>query len=482
MLRDDNWVSLDGQWEWQQAALGDKMPFGTTLNQTILVPFPHEACLSGVRNATDPDAAPHYDRMWYRTMVTPSKVGSPDQDSRLLLHFGAVDWQMEAYIDGVYVGQHEGGYDPFTFDITDSVALASSKSVELVVAVFDPSNHGSQPFGKQHVEAMYAPGGDTYTPTSGIWQTVWLERVPSTYITSLDLKADMSGLNFTMHVNGGANLQVQSAQVQSVQVRVFDSATNTTVAEQSGPLNRPFRINIPSTQRKLWSPEAPYLYNVTATLVSTPSAATSVLDSSVLGSSVLDSVGSYFGLRSVSIGKDGSGVTRPLINGHFRFLNGFLDQSWWSDGLYTAPGDAALYSDLHAAKVTFGANMLRLHQKVNPERWYFYCDLLGIVVMQDIVGQIYAIGDTGINPRYWYKDAQALVSGPSSKANHPCIAQWIVFNEGGQQQGAACEWLYISRVVYLVWCISTLLIIASYYRLHHRSLQHEHRRQVGARA
>jgi beta-galactosidase/beta-glucuronidase len=157
------------------------------------------------------------------------------------------------------------------------------------------------------------------------------------------------------------------------------------VKEITGPVNSPFRINIDASGRMLWSPESPYLYNLTATLVATVEATTSTtshtstaatsttIDSTTsTTSTTIDAVGSYFGLRSVSLGTDAAGVTRPLINGQFRFLNGFLDQSWWSDGVYTAPGDAALYSDLHTAKVTFGANMLRLHQKVNPERWYFY--------------------------------------------------------------------------------------------------------------
>jgi len=303
-----------------------------------------------------------------------------------------VDWQCDVYVNGLWVGSHAGGYDGFSFDVT--AALGSGGSDEVLLQVFDPSNDGSQPFGKQRISAMQSPGGDTYTPVSGIWQSVWMESVPASHITALKIVADMNQLK----------LNVKTSVPDAGPVTVKITAGGKAVASGTGKANLPLSITVPSPH--LWSPEDPYLYNMTVTYGA-------------------DTVGSYFGMREVSLCKDPSGTNRPCINGKYRFLAGFLDQSWWPDGQYLAPGDEALAYDVAVLK-SFGMNFIRLHQKTNPERWYFAADKLGIVIAQDMV-QHYGDGKSVARAHYYWHDLKALVDG---RGNHPSIIQWESFNEG----------------------------------------------------
>jgi beta-galactosidase/beta-glucuronidase len=219
------WHSLNGLWEFEACpSYGcGPAPFGRTLNESILVPFPVESCLSGVRNhSNDLNVAPTYQRMFYRTFINGSVLHAINPSSKTLLHFGAVDWQCEIYINTLWVGSHEGGFDGFSVDITRAMEAHPQNSAnivhELIIQVFDPSNKGGQPFGKQRIEAMYAPGGDTYTPVSGIWQPVWLESVPSRYVQSLSLRANMTALDITVvtSVPDGAPVLVRVLDLDTV--------------------------------------------------------------------------------------------------------------------------------------------------------------------------------------------------------------------------------------------------------------------------
>jgi beta-galactosidase/beta-glucuronidase len=327
----------------------DDPPFNTTLPDTILVPFPVESCLSGVGEVSD--------EMWYRRIFD---VPADWEGSNKLLHFGAVDWNASVYVNGAHVGSHIGGYDKFNFDVT---SVLKETNNEVLVYVFDPSSFGGQPAGKQNFFNINDPGGDHYTSTSGIWGTVWLEQVPKQHITSLQIDANMQEINLTVFASADADTPFYAT--------VFD-ATGKAIVSAHGKITRSsnsmptaLTIDIPPP-RHLWSPDSPSLYKLKIRLGGNE------VDS--------DSVDSYFGLRSFTLGSI-NGTVRPLLNGEFVFMMGWLDQSWWPDGQYTAPSDQALRSDLIAAK-TYGMNTIRLHQKVNSDRWYFHADTLGLLVIQ----------------------------------------------------------------------------------------------------
>ena len=240
----------------------------------------------------------------------------------MLLHFGAIDWQADVYVNGLWVGSHEGAFDAFSMNIGDALQLdgVAGAMDELMVVVHDPSNYGGQPFGKQRTSAMWRPAGDTYSPNSGIWQPVWVEVVPGMHITALKLAPNMTHLNLnvaTTHTSGA---------ITKVTATVWKGSE--AVASASFYPKTPFALAIPSPQ--LWSPEQPFLYNLTVAFGG-------------------DHVESYFGMREVTVCKDPSGVVRPCINGKYRFLTGVLDQSYWSDGIYLAPGDAVRPCHLHHA-------------------------------------------------------------------------------------------------------------------------------------
>jgi len=386
------WTNLNGLWEWEPSDGSGPPPFGRSLSSSILVPFPVESCLSGVAPSASKDIIKS---MWYRLAFDASR-GSAGAGGRTLLHFGAVDWQAAVYLNGVWLGNHTGGYDGFSFEVS-----LEPTGNELIVYVYDPSDSGAQPNGKQRISAIDRPGGDTYTPSSGIWQTVWLEAVPQSYVSGLKINQhSLSAVEVSAAVSGG------SSAAGKLRFEVM-KAGGKVVATAAGEAGASVQIQIPMPT--LWSPSSPYLYNLKVSL-----------DSG-------DSVTSYFGLRTFVLG-DGPGgnatARRPLLNGNFTFLAGFLDQSWWPDGQYTAPTDEALASDV-AAVPKFGLNMIRLHQKVNPERWYYHADRLGVVVFQDMV-QKYG-GATAATVPLFVEDFKAMVRG---RGNHPSIVQFTTFNEG----------------------------------------------------
>ena len=375
MVRKD-WLSLNGLWD---VKLGD----GT--ESPILVPFPIESALSGVMK--------HSDRMTYRRNfeVPPGWSGR-----RILLHFGAVDWETKVSVNGKEIGSHRGGYDGFSFDIT--AALNSVGRQQIQVEVFDPTDLGGQPRGKQKLKS----GSIMYTPSSGIWQTVWLEPVSENHIDALKMVPDLDGGFLKLTVTGHG----------AVHAVVSDSGRE--IAQVSGAAGSELKLAIPDPKR--WSPDSPFLYDLRVTLKS--------------NDQVVDSVTSYFGMRKISLGKDKKGVTRMMLNGEFVFQVGPLDQGFWPDGIYTAPTDDALRFDVEETK-RFGFNATRKHIKVEPDRWYYWCDKLGLLVWQDM---------PSVNS---YTDKPQPIDKPQFKTelvrmvqqcwNHPSIIMWVVFNESQGQ-------------------------------------------------
>jgi hypothetical protein len=385
MVRNE-WKNLNGLWRYAEAREGEEPPFRRDLKDRILVPFPIESALSGVMK--------NLERIWYRTTFAVPKGWS---GRRVLLHFGAVDWEATAYVNGTLVGDHRGGYDPFTFDITD--ALVKTGSQELVVGVFDPSDAGDQPRGKQ----VRKPHGIWYTPSSGIWQTVWLEPVPENHI--MDLVAtpvvDAACLRLTVDAS-------DSKAPLTVRALAFDGRKQ--VAEATGKAGA--EIQLPIRSPKLWSPSRPFLYDLRIELLS--------------DGKKLDQVKSYFGMRKIEIAKDHQDVNRLMLNGEFLMQVGPLDQGFWPDGLYAAPSDEALRSDLVVMK-KLGFNMARKHVKVEPERWYYWADKLGLLIWQDMPS---ANNKTPEAKEQFERELKQLIL---THRNHPSIIMWVVFNEGWGQ-------------------------------------------------
>ena len=343
------WQNLNGLWQLGFGKVGDAPPVGKTLDRQILVPYPVESALSGVMK--------HADRLWYRRTFS---VPQGWTGRRVLLHFGAVDWEATAWVNGKELGTHKGGYDGFRFDVTD--ALKAGGENELIVRVFDPTDAGTQPRGKQ----VTNPGGIFYTPTTGIWQTVWLEPVAKqASIARLKITADPA----TNRVEIAPEIDGDPSSL-NLEVGLVDGTTSPPFAGSNG--TKSCQLQLPAGA-KTWTPESPFLYSLTVRLMK--------------GGQVVDSVGSYFGMRKIEVAKDEKGVNRIKLNGQPIFQVGPLDQGFWPDGLYTAPTDEALRYDVEITK-KLGFNMTRKHVKVEPDRWYYWCDKLGLLVWQDM-----AVGD-----------------------------------------------------------------------------------------
>jgi hypothetical protein len=395
MVRKD-WQSINGLWQLAFAKEGEPAPVGKELPKRILVPFPVESALSGVMK--------HGDRLWYRRTFTVPPAWS---GRRVLLHFGAVDWEAMVWVNGKKLGEHQGGYDPFSFDITD--ALKPGSEQELIVGVYDPTDRGTQPRGKQ----VLKPGGIYYTPTTGIWQTVWLEPVPSPYIKSLKITPDVDKgeVRVKVRANGaGAKWLVKVAVVAKGEAVMA-----------SGRLTEEIAVPVGSTHS--WSPEQPVLQDLHITLADPDG-------------KVVDVVDSYFGMRKITIAKDDKGVNRLFLNNKPYFQVGPLDQGFWPDGLYTAPTDEALRYDIEMTK-KLGFNMARKHVKVEPARWYYWCDKLGLLVWQDMPSGDKSVapgkGEITRTPESAKQFELELRRMIDNLHNHPCIVMWVVFNEGWGQ-------------------------------------------------
>lgn len=423
LLQRERWMNLNGLWEY--AITPKEAPMPAQGEGKILVPYPIESALSGVGKALKPDEALHYRRGF--TL--------PDdwKQDEVLLHFGAVDWHCTVTVNGRTVGEHAGGFDPFSLNITD--ALKAGEGNEIVVTVTDPTDTGGQPRGKQWLN----PHGIWYTPTSGIWQTVWLEPVPIASVSALRCHADRhtGTVKITPETDwwkSGLNHPWQ------VEVLAEGRVIGTARADKPGTLQ--VRIAEP----RLWTPDDPFLYTVRATV----------------GDHVpIDTVTSYFAFRDIAVAPDDRGVNRIRLNGEPLFQFGPLDQGFWPDGLYTPPTEEAMIFDIVAAK-KMGANMLRKHVKVESQRFYHACDRLGILVWQDIPSPFYHEG-TGENKfnnppltDEWKKNfEQEMRAIIRAFDQHPSIIMWVPWNEGWGQNDLAwsksmvdlCKRLDPSRLV-----------------------------------
>ena len=406
--RKGNWQNLNGLWKY---TIVDKSALDqpTEWQGDILVPFAVESALSGVGKEVGKDKA-----LWYnRSISVPKKF----RQGRILLHFGAVDWQCDVYVNGQHVGQHEGGFDPFSFDIT--AALKKGNNQEIVVRVWDPTSDGPQPRGKQ----INNPHGIWYTPVTGIWQTVWLESVPQTYIVDTKQTPDVDAQTLMV----AANIE-STMQGDLVLWEAFDGKDK--IGEVSVPVGEEGKLRI--SDPVLWSPENPKLYDLVVKILRK--------------GKVIDEAKSYFAMRKISMKKGQDGIQRMYLNDEFLFHYGPLDQGWWPDGLHTPPSDDALKFDVVKTK-EMGFNMIRKHIKVEPARWYRHCDSIGILVWQDMPS-----GDLGGN--VWDMQPGKISNGLHDKErtaeseaihrkewesimkklhNFPSIVVWVPFNEAWGQ-------------------------------------------------
>jgi hypothetical protein len=396
MVRKD-WLNLNGLWQYAILPKDKKQP--QHFHGQILVPFAVESALSGVGKKVGEN-----NKLWYkREFEIPKKWNG----KKVLLHFGAVDWQTTVWINGKSVGPHKGGYDAFYFDITN--ALKDGKQ-ELVVSVWDPTNAGSQPRGKQ----VRDPRGIWYTSVTGIWQTVWLEPVNKAHIASFKLRANIDKKDVTI------TPQCENAPKEFRLKAVVKNGKNKK-GEFTALLNDPIKITIQNPN--LWSPENPFLYDLELSL----------LDEN---GETVDNINSYFGMRKISLGKDANGVTKMMLNNKDYFQLGPLDQGWWPDGLYTAPSDEALLFDVKMTK-KLGFNMARKHVKIEPARWYYWCDKLGLLVWQDMPSGDKYIGksdsDIQRSPGSAHQFEYELKKMVDGFYNHPSIVMWVPYSEGWGQ-------------------------------------------------
>lgn len=399
VMERSEWKNLNGLWEY---AITEKGTVPSAYEGEILVPFAVESSLSGVGKTCGPDK-----ELWYqRTFSVPSAW----KGKRVVLNFGAVDWKADVWVNDVKVGQHTGGYTPFSFDIT--AALAAKGDNKLVVKVWDPTDRGPQPRGKQ----VNRPEGIWYTAVTGIWQTVWMEPVAEKHITGVRATPDINQKKLKVEV------ATDNGTCQDViEVKIYDGKQ--LVATGKGLDGQTIDIQMPADM-KLWSPASPFLYSMEVALNS--------------NGKLQDKVNSYTAMRKYSTRRDKDGIVRLQLNDEDIFQFGPLDQGWWPDGLYTAPTDEALAYDIRKTK-DLGFNMIRKHVKVEPARWYTHCDKLGIIVWQDMPN-----GDREPEwQMYNYFTGNELNRSEESEAcyrkewkeimdylyNYPCIGVWVPFNE-----------------------------------------------------
>jgi beta-galactosidase/beta-glucuronidase len=398
-----DWQNLNGLWDYAILPVGLNEP--NNYDGKILVPFAVESSLSGVqKNVGDNN------ELWYKRTF---KIPAGWQGKNIRLNFGAVDWRTDVYINDIKVGTHVGGFTPFSFDITPY--LVSKGEQKLVVKVFDPTDSGYQPRGKQ----VKNPHAIWYTPVTGIWQTVWLEPVSEKHITDVRTLSDID--------KGFVTVVVQSTNTSGADVvEIIMSENKQVVGRSKAAAGQSVAMAVPNA--KLWSPESPFLYDMEVKLYSK--------------GKVVDQIKSYFAMRKISMQRDAAGIVRLQLNNEDCFHFGPLDQGWWPDGLYTAPTDEALVYDIKKTK-DMGYNMIRKHVKVEPARWYTHCDRMGILVWQDMPN-----GDR--SPRW---EMHKYYNGPDqersaeSEANfrkewkdimdylysYPSIAVWVPFNEAWGQ-------------------------------------------------
>jgi hypothetical protein len=397
-----NWMNLNGIWQFEPTVTNSAVPVGQTLNSQILVPYPMESAISGVMQYSE--------FSWYRRTFT---VPTGWSGQRIILHLDAVDWQASVYVNGQLVGVHQGGYDPFSYDIT---SYLNGGSNELIIGVYSPEDNGGQPRGKQ---TLY-PGGIMYTSSSGLWQPAWLEPVDAHGINNLQIVPDVD--------NSQLQLTVNCLSTSGVTVNV--QVTSNGVPVSSTAINPQTLSDIPVRNPRLWSPEDPFLYGLQIW--------------TVRGGVTNDSVTSYFGMRKISV-VTVNGVPQIYLNNQPYYEMGPLDQGFWPDGIYTAATDAALKYDLQMEKA-LGFNMVRKHIKVERQRWYYWADTLGLLIWQDMpTCNSYTGSPQPVNALDFINELSAMVT---NHWNNPCIIMWDIFNEGqGQTSTGQTNTPYLVNLV-----------------------------------
>ncbi|MBK0379312.1 glycoside hydrolase family 2 protein [Mucilaginibacter segetis] len=391
------WTNLNGLWDYAITVQTSILP--SNFDGKILVPYPLESALSGVQKGLKPEQ-----NLWYRRIINRPKLKTGE---KVLLHFGAVDWQATVFVNGKEAGNHTGGYTAFSFDITP---FLNRENNEIVVKVYDPTDKGIGPHGKQ----VLNPANIYYTPSSGIWQTVWLETVPAVHI---------SGLTSTPDVDQGVLKVVtnMAGTDENYSVRITAFSEGKKISSVNGKAGAQVSLEIPHAH--LWFPDDPFLYDLSVELLK--------------GNKVVDKVQSYFGMRKVAIQKDEKGFNRIFLNNKYVYNLGVLDQGFWPDGLYSAPTDEAMEFDIKAIK-EMGFNTIRKHIKIEPVRWYYYADKLGMMVWQDMVNPNQSL-PAGAKDEFEKEAKEAL----DQLHNYPSITTWVLFNErwGAYDQERLTKWM-----------------------------------------
>jgi len=395
-MKRDNWMNLNGLWDFSIGEKGGGFP--TSWDGKILVPYPVESALSGVKLRIKENEV-----IWYKRNF---KVPAKWRNQRLILNFEAADWETTVWINGELVGSHKGGYDPFSMEITKYAEKV--RTLELIVSVWDPTDKGTQPRGKQ----VTRPGGIWYTPTSGIWQTVWVEPVNSSYIESFKLSTSVDEKTITV------SPVIDGASGKLIRMTVLDNGA--VVGTDQKECGKDLSVQIINPD--LWTPDNPSLYDIKLELID--------------GKKTIDVITSTAGIRKISLGKTSDGLTRIMVNNEFLFQNGTLDQGFWPDGLYTPPTEDAMVYDLIMLK-KMGFNMVRKHVKVENRVFYYWCDRIGLLVWQDMPnGDAHISGNMPDIDRNIESDTQyryELEQLINSHYNNPSIVIWVPFNEGWGQ-------------------------------------------------
>ena len=412
ILERNEWMNLNGLWDYSIKPAGLNEP--ADYDGKILVPFAVESSLSGVQKKVGSE-----NELWYKRQFT---IPSKWKNRKITLNFGAVDWKAEVYVNDIKIGMHTGGYTPFSFDITPF--LKKSGEQKLTVRVWDPTSDKYQPRGKQ----VTKPNGIWYTSVTGIWQTVWLEPVSEKFISSVKTTPDLDKSSISVAVD-----EIGFSLGDIIEVKIFDDKKE--IAAVKASANQP--VNVLIADVKLWSPDSPHLYTMKINLIS--------------DGKIVDEISSYFAMRKISTRRDSNGIVRLQLNNKNYFQFGPLDQGWWPDGLYTAPSDEALKYDIQKTK-DFGFNMIRKHVKVEPARWYYHCDKLGMLVWQDMPS---GDGSGGWKNKTYYTGNEFKRSAESESNykkeweeiidylySYPSIVCWVPFNESWGQFNtiAIAEW------------------------------------------